>query len=355
MDYYSVWPTFVAIALLLLLASTPLFKAADTPPNFVRSRISVLDGLRGFLAYAVFFGHAAAYHRYVFDGVWRGTRPFYNFGAEAAVALFFMITGYLFWGKLLSEGGRPNWVGLYLGRIFRIGPLYIVAIVGMFLVVLLRTRLQANEPTRLLIGEGATWGALGINRSQPDVNGYHNTTMILLNVTWSLFFEWRFYASLILLAVVARYPKAQLSAVLIALVACLTHMFARQKNGMVTEVLASLFLFGMLAASLERRRLLAPGNQIVKSLGLLIALALFGAFGLTAYNPLSAIFLGTAFYFIISGANPFGLLTCTPARRLGDVSFGIYLLQGLVLTTVYSFGIVRTIELSSPTGHWQRL
>jgi peptidoglycan/LPS O-acetylase OafA/YrhL len=42
--------------------------------------------------------------------------------------MFFMITGYLFYSQLLKQKGRPNWKKLYIGRIFRIIPLYWFAV-----------------------------------------------------------------------------------------------------------------------------------------------------------------------------------------------------------------------------------
>ena len=55
MEFYSIWPYFACLVLLLALASAPFFAIADTPPNPCGIRLSKLDGLRGFLAFGVFF------------------------------------------------------------------------------------------------------------------------------------------------------------------------------------------------------------------------------------------------------------------------------------------------------------
>jgi hypothetical protein len=68
MHAYSIWPYFVCMGLLLAIAATPLFKAADVPPNPRGDRLSTLDGLRGFLALGVFFFHASSYHEYICKG-----------------------------------------------------------------------------------------------------------------------------------------------------------------------------------------------------------------------------------------------------------------------------------------------
>ena len=69
-DYYSVWPFFLEIGLLLALVATPVFRTADSPPIPTDNRIETLDGLRGFLALSVFFHHAAVYQQYLRYHVW---------------------------------------------------------------------------------------------------------------------------------------------------------------------------------------------------------------------------------------------------------------------------------------------
>ena len=123
---YSIWPYFACTAFLLIICGSPLFKAADVPPNPGRARISTLDGLRGFLALGVFFHHAAIYHEYLLDQQWRlPPSRFYSLLGQVGVAMFFMITGYLFWSRVVTERGRLDWLQLYIGRVFRIGPLYL--------------------------------------------------------------------------------------------------------------------------------------------------------------------------------------------------------------------------------------
>ena len=105
MSYYSIWPYFLGTAIFMLFASTPILKAADTPPSSVPSRIHTLDGLRGFLALAVLFHHGAIYHGYLKTGIFAlPPSRFYTDLGEAGVAMFFMITGYLFWGQILDCG-----------------------------------------------------------------------------------------------------------------------------------------------------------------------------------------------------------------------------------------------------------
>ena len=71
LGFYSVFPCFFITALLLVLAATPFLKPADAPPTDVAARVSTIDGLRGLLALAVFFHHAAVWHQYAIIDEWR--------------------------------------------------------------------------------------------------------------------------------------------------------------------------------------------------------------------------------------------------------------------------------------------
>lgn len=80
---------FVVSTILLSLASSPFFRAADASWHVQTNRASTIDGLRGFLALAVFFHHATIYHRFLTDGVWAvPPSAFYTELGQAAVVVF---------------------------------------------------------------------------------------------------------------------------------------------------------------------------------------------------------------------------------------------------------------------------
>jgi peptidoglycan/LPS O-acetylase OafA/YrhL len=107
MSITSFWPSLLCMAIILGIAATPLFKMADSPPNPYAEgphaeRVTSLDGLRGFLAFGVFFHHAVITYFYLANGRW-DTPPsrFYTLAGHIGVDMFFMITGYLFWSRLI--------------------------------------------------------------------------------------------------------------------------------------------------------------------------------------------------------------------------------------------------------------
>ena len=189
MSFYSIWPFFAFMAVVLSLASTPAFAMADAQPSPAYRRLATLDGLRGFLALAVVFHHAAIYHQFLLDGRWElPPSRFYTILGQAGVAMFFMVTGYLFWSRLIEEAGKPAWLRLYVGRIFRIGPLYLAAVAATLVLVLIGTGLQLTTTATQLVRQVSPWLMLGF-LSGPNVNGYPGTSLLLADVTWTLHYE----------------------------------------------------------------------------------------------------------------------------------------------------------------------
>ena len=94
------------------------------------NRAGCIDGLPGYLALAVFLGHSLIWINVIRgDGLWRdvGLYPLSGLGATA-VPLFFMITGFLFYPRVLRGMAHNNWAGIYISRAFRILPLVSVSV-----------------------------------------------------------------------------------------------------------------------------------------------------------------------------------------------------------------------------------
>jgi peptidoglycan/LPS O-acetylase OafA/YrhL len=352
MGFYSSLPCVVTTALLLGLASTPLLRSADAPPTDLAVRVGTIDGLRGLLALAVFFHHAAIWHQYIIIGEWRPppSRFYANLG-PAGVSMFFMITGYLFWSQMLKTRGRPNFLKLYVGRLFRIVPLYLVLALIVLISVGFATHWRLNESPFSVSNEVARWLAGGV-LDVPDVNAYH-ASLISASVTWSLSYEWMFYASLIVTAFFARNPLAGFLLPLVGLITVILLFYCGYR--LFEAKIALLFSVGMIAAAVREPLASAALNGIPQwalsavTIGA-AALAVMGFDGMYGVAP--ELLLGVGFLLIVSGATLFGLLLTRPARRLGDISYGIYLLQGPVLLLAFSFPALRVASAASPAVHW---
>ena len=92
-------------------------------PSGLSRHVPALDGIRGLAILAVVFHHFAAFPRYFFPG-WAG------------VDLFFVLSGYLITGRLLSTRGKPHYFSrFYRNRILRIWPLYYLVLTAFFIIL----------------------------------------------------------------------------------------------------------------------------------------------------------------------------------------------------------------------------
>ena len=352
MGFYSIWPYFIGMATILLVARTPLLRWADMPPKAVSGRVHAMDGLRGFLALGVFFHHAAIYHRYLKSGQWElPPNRFYADLGQMGVAMFFMVTGYLFWRQMLMAAGRPNLPKLYLSRLFRIVPLYLFLVAIVLATVCVETGWHLLDSPSVLAKQVATWLAGGLLIGG-DVNGYAGTGRIAAYVTWSLHYEWIFYASLLLTSLLARNSVLGVAFPVASLLAAALSLQLRPDN--VPLAAALMFGVGMTTASaksvLATARIRIP--QWARSTMLIGCLAAVLLLCDSVYNTLPILLLGVAFALVVFDTTLFGLLLTEPARRLGDISYGIYLLQGPVLFFLFALPPVRALALESAWGHW---
>lgn len=296
----------------------------------------------------MFVFHIVVTHEYIETGKWEPPRTrFYALLGPVGVSLFFMITGFLFWGKLLRSQGRPRWVELYMGRIFRIGPMYLFVVLTMLCIVFARTGYQLQEPISEVTGSVLQWLALGILNTEPDVNGYP-ATHVLAGVTWTISYVWGFYASLLLMTYFAR-AKTHILFVLALLGICLAGKILLDS---FILGMAAVFACGMTVASLLHENWRPRMPRPLTSFLALISLAIIFLLLENGYGADTLILLSIFFYLVCSGASLFGILTNVAARRLGNISYSLYLMQGLILTLVFSISPIRNFALQTALNYW---
>jgi peptidoglycan/LPS O-acetylase OafA/YrhL len=262
-----------------------------------------------------------------------------------------MITAYLFFGRLVRVGVKPiHWPSLYLGRVMRLTPLYVVAMLVMVLLVLAASQWQLKQSPTAWIVPMLQWLTFTVT-GMPDLNGLERTKLIIAGVTWSLKFEWVFYASLLLLAPISKgFRSGTVTALALLLILALCQPLS--PNGDVAKFLS--FVPGMLAAVWAPR--LAPITRAHPVAASLLALACLGvevACFPTAYGLPQTLLLGVSFLIVASGNTLFGLLAWRVSLALGDLAYSIYLLHGLLLYTCLGL-VLRPFGAAdlSPLQHW---
>ena len=203
-----------------------------------------------------------------------------------------------------------------------------------------------------LVGNVLEWLPLGIGRELP-LNGYDHTWMLVAGVTWSLRWEWGFYLTLPILGLVfgTRWRSRWGALLTIPIIVVITH-----RTGWAGPNMLIAFAIGIFAATLGRPKLTQTTNALLSVVALVaVARSLTNPSfhtpdGWIRVVPL--LLLGISFVCVSSGASIFGLLTSRPAKRLGDVSYPLYLLQGLALNSLRTIPTLRHAMVASITGYW---
>lgn len=313
------------------------------------NRQSSLDGLRGILALAVFICHTTAWHHYFNTGSFSlpDIGIFRQF-AKSSVFMFFMITGFLFMSKLINDREKGvDWVKLFVSRIFRIAPLYFTVVCIMFFLVLIESNFKIQVTWSELLIDIFRWLTFTVF-GEPIVNNYDKTLLITSHVQWTLVYEWLFYLSLPLLALML---KIRVPWILIVASIALVLLFIFNMHNLFFP---AAFLAGIFTAIIFRfgqikLYLVHPAFSVIA-----VALVLWQGLNypeISYQQPskVSAFCLSVAFVIIACGNNLFGILTTRTARYLGEISFGVYLLHGIVMFTVftYIFGFEQVRTMSS--------
>ncbi len=248
-------PLHVSIALIPLCYAVALFTSAV----FVRwilpearraelgsgNRFVAIDGIRGFLAFGVFVHHCGIMWGYSQTGMW--SEPGHNFQnqlGKTSVAVFFMITSFLFWGRVVAKNGL-DYRQFFISRFFRIYPLYVFVTLVICVAVGFKTGWHLQEPLHRLMLEVVKW--LGFRT--PDINNYIGTPLIVAGVTWTLLYEAWFYVSLPFLTAIFLGKRANWQKLLCVLAVV---VFFRLNH--LSPSIAATFLGGVAAVYWRQKR-----------------------------------------------------------------------------------------------------
>ena len=340
-------PIPIVLIFILALACTHVLarRFAVVVPG---GRVSSIDGLRGFLALSVFINHGCVWFFYLRTGDWDVDSRLYDHMGESAVALFFMITGFLFFSKLINANKRPvDWTQLYVGRFLRLAPLYFFAMAVMFAIVAILSEGQLREPMALFALNAVRW--LGFTVAGiPDLNGISESWIIIAGVTWTLRYEWIFY---LLLPLFAWAATSRPPAVYIFL-GFLT-LLAANLLTLDYSILAA-FLGGMAAAVLVRyKKVRVIASARLSTLVVVGCVAAAVVIFPTAFDLVPLLLLSVAFTLVAGGNTLFGLFASHTSRVLGEMTYSIYLLHGLMLFLVFQFGFgLADAATLSAIEHW---
>lgn len=204
--------------------------------------------------------------------------------------------------KLIREEGHADWLRLYVGRVFRIGPVYLVVVTVMLLTVFAHSHFHAEVGPLPLARQMTRWLALGIWTGPHDVNGYLNADILLAGVTWSIHYEWMFYFCLPVLALACKRRRRHLIFAAAALSVCLIAILLHPSNSFEPNlpVAAAEFCLGILSASLVNQGMGATMRNTLSSACVLVLCTTY-FFG-NPYSIAPVLCAGIAFYLIVFGS-----------------------------------------------------
>ena len=340
LSHPAAWFAICALCLLIAwaLARTSAFYRAELDAPGA-SRFASVDGLRGFLALGVFGAHAVAMYMLFAHGRWATDASQFHYHASGAgVSLFFMITGFLFWLRVLRMGKALDTRAFLLSRVRRLTPMYAMSVLMVLLVIATVSGFALHTSPVALARELRPWLSFGF-MDTGAVNGVAEARYVNA-VYWTLAFEWAFYLALPLLALFARGWGAA------ALVAAVL-LFGTQSPIVFN------FLFGALAAWTVHRRLL-EGRLRSPWLTALPLLSLGAYFALPGGNGLPhSLALFGFFIFVVHGTSLFGLLRTRAAKVLGTISYSIYLTHCIALfATVHAVDRLVPIRTLDGGQYW---
>lgn len=318
----TVWMCIITFAAVKIMGSAKLsfIDKLDT-----RKKNS-LDALRCFLAIAVVFHHFMFNYFYSTAGQW--SIQGYNVNAflgRFGVFMFFMVSGYLF-----SNIGINNikwWITFFIKRFLRIAPMCLVSSILCIIIAFIY-----GDNKTVVYHDLIKWLDAGVLNYRPDLFGLENSDLINAGVTWTLRREWGLYFSLPLLALLIPQKKRKAAATVVAIVTYV--WFCVFKSSRIEEnnqMLLSIFFFaiGFLSKHLKSKTVTKIALNRKFQLLLTVALCLTAVAGKPAAAP-GIMFIAMLFIAICNGFTLFGLLNSKGAIRLGEISYSIYLIHGIV-------------------------
>lgn len=319
MNYFFLVFSFIFITGFLL---NPLIKKSKSEV-LSNKRESNLDGLRYILASLVAFHHYFYSINFFNTGNWASNSNFISYIGPFGVAIFFIISGYLFANTPLNE---KYWKKFFIHRFFRIAPISVISSLLCILISVIFFGLNINDIYKLFY-----WFDFGLLNIRPNFNSYNYSSLINAGVTWTLVWEWMFYITLPIFSMIL-CKKRFFSTIpyIVILVSILS---------IVKPSIFQILLFGFYFSTgifskkyIKKIEIKISKNKLnILSLTFFLICIIIGSnIDYIPYIKYTLPFLYALFFFtIIKGADWFGILTTKIFTELGDASYSIYLLHGV--------------------------
>lgn len=316
---------FILVFTIILITGfiTSLLSDRSISENLSKKREPNLDGLRYILASLVAFHHYFYSINFFNTGSWSSTSDFISYIGPFGVAIFFIISGYLFANIPFNEN---NWKKFFINRFFRIAPISLISSFTCILISIGLFGLNINDIFKIFY-----WFDFGLLNIRPNFNKYNYSSLINAGVTWTLVWEWMFYFTLPILSMLLIRNKLISTIPFIIILILILNI--------IKPSIFQILLFGFYFSTgiLSKLYFKNINIRISKTQLNTISIMLFLTCILIGSNSKNIDYIKYAlpflyallFFTIIKGANWFGILTMKGFSKLGDASYSIYLLHGI--------------------------
>jgi len=328
------------VFLTLLIVST-LYFAVKIANVFVKLKIEnvkypAIDGVRGYLGFFVFLHHAYIWNHYLKYHIWENPKSnFFNHLGQTSVALFFIITSFLFTTKLLtSKKAAFDWKKYIISRLYRLTPIYLFSISFFLIIVGVLTNFEMRDTLQNNIKYGLSWIFFSIS-GPVNINLLTDTSKINAGVTWTLPYEWMFY---LLLPIIGLFYKVKVDFKTL-IVFSLLFLFIFHLNNSVLENFLP-FIGGIVCAMVLNNPKIKINWSDNKYAVLGILVLILSIVSFNSGKKLVPLIVSTFILLLIAHGNSFfGVLTTPFSRKFGQITYSFYLIHGLVLFVLFRFVI----------------
>lgn len=321
---YNIETTFISAAIILFFVMFSSLFRTKIESAEVAHEYKFINGLRGLAAVFVFINHApfALTNLGINNSTFSSWGQIYPNLGSFGVQIFFCITGFLFFDKIIKSK-NIDWNVFFISRLKRVAPLYYFSM----LIVLIVAILFSSQPILTKETIVTIAGLLSFNFIDNPMKIGDTSLIPLSSVTWTLVHEWRFYAALPLVAI--SYNSKYRTAVLLAAV-----IIAAIDLGTSAVVCWAYFLSGIIAAVIFRLESIRKGFKFIGAVTAAVIFTLTcGLLEVPGYGYLRFA-LTSVFFFCITISNP-KILHYQFLNRLSDISYSIYLLHLPILFIIF--------------------
>ena len=316
-----------------------------------------IDGLRALLAFGVVVWH----YFYIRNLILHGELSFAGISSTTrllgtwTVPIFFGITAYLFSQRLVRpENHQGRSVAKFLlGRVFRLIPTTMLACF-LFLLSNIKVYIDTSDSNLLLhnwkVLLYAALSSFSSTASGPD--SVHMTVWawkIAGGAQWTLHFEWIFYFTLAVLSLVSLKKKSViLPAMIVILLVTVIHgkrHFFLHWDHMTWAFIPGLLL-GLASKYWKNNKYLTHPLTATIAIAAILASAFYDK--LKVKIPANTLFLAI----VLSNNTATRFLESKLLRSLGETTYSVYLLHGLVQYATLRWIVTIPIARSMPEWLW---